>query len=221
MSRARPGEFRPVWSHPGTAQEPRRRPTEGPTEGQDSLTRPQEASRGAQTRLGAISKRFHSDLGAPRTSKNLKKCCTVSEFRVFRDFAREPSTEAQNAPKGPPREAQMSPRCAPGRPRSGPRAPQDGSKRRPERAKRRPRPPRSAPGEDPRGPKPPRCLQGALREPILASSWAPRGFIFEPSRRPCRASRTVYHTHESTVRNHWSKGLSRPLRSRCAEAIVH
>ena len=52
------GEVRPVWSHPGTAEEPRRRPTEGPTEAQDSPTRPQEASRGAQTRLGAISKRF-------------------------------------------------------------------------------------------------------------------------------------------------------------------
>ena len=162
------GALRPVWSHPGTAQEPRRRPTQGPTEGQDSLTRPQEASRGAQTRLGAISKRFHSDLGAPRTSKNLKKCCTVSEFRGFRDFAREPSTEAQKAPKGAPREAQMSPRRAPGGPRSGKTAPRAARS-----AKRRPRPPRSAPGEHPRGPKPPRRLQGAIREPILASSWPP------------------------------------------------
>ena len=162
MSRASSGAPRPVWSHPGTAQEPRSRPMEGPREAQDSPTRPQEASRGAQTRLGAISKRFHSDLGAPRTSKNLKKCCTVSEFRGSRDFAREPSTEAQKAPKGAPREAQMSPRRAPRQ------SPQDGSKRRPERAKRRPRPPRSAPGEDQRGPKLPRRLQGALREPILA-----------------------------------------------------
>ena len=64
-------------------------------------------------------------------------------------------------------------------------------------------------------------LQGALREPILASSWGPRGLIFELSRRPFRRSRAVHHTNENTVRNHWSKGLSRPLRARCAEAIVH
>ena len=45
--------------------------------------------------------------------------------------------------------------------------------------------------------------------------------IVEPSRRPCRASRAVRSTDESTGRNHWSKCLSRPLRARCAEAIVH
>ena len=203
MVSASSGELRPVWSHPGTAQEPRRRPTEGPREAQDSPTRPQEASRGAQTRLGAISKRFLSDCWAPGTSKNFKKCCTVSVFRGSRDLARERSPEAQQAPKGPPREAQMSPRRARGGPRSGPRAP-----------KTAPRAAQSAPRGAQEHP-------GALREPILASSWAPRGLIFEPSRRPCRASRTVYHTHESTVRNHWSKGLSRPLRARCTEAIVH
>ena len=113
------------------------------------------------------------------------------------------------------------PQARPGRPQERPKSPQDGSKRRPERAKRRPRPPRTAPGEHPRGPKPPRRLQGALWELILASSWGSRGLIFEPSRRPFRASRAVRSTDESTGRNHWSKGLSRPLRARCAEAIVH
>ena len=120
---ARGGRARPVWSHPGTAQEPRRRPTEGPREASDSPTRPPEAPRDAQTSLGATSRRFWSDSGGPGTSKNSKKCCTVVDFRGFRDFAREPSTEAQKAPKGAPREAQMSPRRAPGGPRSGPRAP--------------------------------------------------------------------------------------------------
>ena len=115
--------MRPVWSHPGTAQEPRRRPTEGPREASDSPTRPPEAPRDAQTSLGATSRRFWSDSGGPGTSKNSKKCCTVVDFRGFRNIAREPSTEAQKAPKGAPREAQMSPRRAPGGPRSGPRAP--------------------------------------------------------------------------------------------------
>ena len=172
MRPAGSGALRPVWSHPGTAQEPRRRPTEGPREAQDSPTRPPEAPRGAQTRLGAISKRFHSDLGAPRTSKNLKKCCTVSEFRGFRDFAREPSTEAQKAPNGAPREAQMSPRRAPGGPRSGPRAP-----------KTAPRAARSAPrgAQDHPGP-PQESTQGAqaAQTPPGSPSGAHFGLILEP-----------------------------------------
>ena len=89
----------------------------------------------------------------------------------------------------------MSPRRAPGGPRSGPRTP----KSRPERAKRRPRPPRSTPGEDPRGPKPPRRLQGGLREPILVSSWGPRGsfssllgVLFEARARSARQTKTLF-----------------------------
>ena len=45
--------------------------------------------------------------------------------------------------------------------------------------------------------------------------------IVEPSRRPCRGSRAARYTDENTVRNHWSKGLSRQLRDRCALASVH
>ena len=115
--------MRPAWSHPGTAQEPRRRPQDRPREASDSPTRPPEAPRDAQTSLGATSRRFWSDSGGPGTSKNSKKCCTVVDFHGFRNIAREPSTEAQKAPKGAPREAHMSPRRAPGGPRSGPRAP--------------------------------------------------------------------------------------------------
>ena len=164
MSRARGGAFRPVWRHPGTAQEPRRRPTEGPREPQDSPKRPQEASRGAQTRQGAISKRFWSDFGGAETSKNLK----ISEFRGFRDFAREPSTEAQKDPKGTPWEAQMIPRRAPGGPRSGPRAP-----------KTAPRGARSAPrgAQDPQeGPKGPQATQTPPGSPSGAHS----GLILGP-----------------------------------------
>ena len=104
----------------------------------------------------------------------------------------------------------MSPRRAPRAPNTAQRA-----------ARSAPRGAHDPPGEDPRGPKPSRRLQGALREVILASSWGPRGLIFEFSRRFFGASRAVRSTDESIGRNHWSKGLSRPLRARCAEAIVH
>ena len=187
MSRAGGGRTRPGLSHPGTAQEPRRRPMEGPREAQDSPTRPPEVFRGAQTRQGTVSQRLLGDSGAPGTSKNLTKCCTVDDFRGFRYLAREPSTEGQNAPKGAPREAQMSPRRAPGGPRSGPRAP-----------KTAPRASRSAPrGAQDHPGAPQERTQGApsrpdaSREPILASSWGPRGLILEPSRRPFRASRAA------------------------------
>ena len=111
MSPARPGEVRPVWRHPGTAQEPRRRPTQGPTEAQDSPTRRPEASTGAQTRLGTIWKRFRAILVPPEPRKTSKSAVLSANFVVFAISL------------GSLREAQMSPRRAPGGPRSGPRAP--------------------------------------------------------------------------------------------------
>ena len=185
---------------------------------------PHEASRGAQRHPDAPGSDFEAILGRFWGPQDLEKpqkvlyCQRISWFSRFRKgaFNRGPRSSKRSPPGGP-----NEPQARPGRPQERPKSPQDGSKSRPERAKRRPRPPRSAPGEHPRGPKPPRRLQGALREPILASSWGPRGLIFELSRRPFRASRAVRSTDESTGRNHWSKGLSRPLRARCAEAIVH
>ena len=115
--------MRPVWSHPGTAQEPRRRPQDRPREAQDSPTRPQrlsEAPRHARDRFPSDSGPILEPPGPRKTSKSV---VLSTNFEGFRDFAREPSTEAQEAPKGAPREAQMSPRRAPGGPRSGPRAP--------------------------------------------------------------------------------------------------
>ena len=156
------GDPRRAWSHPGTAQEPRRRPTEGPTEAQDSPKRPQEAS-----------------TGAPRTSKNFKKCCTVSDFHGFRDFARGPPTEAQKAPKGASREEEP-----PRRLQEAPKTTQD----RPRRA--------------PKGSKPPRCLQGALRQLILASSWSPRGLIAS-----FLAPFSSLARGPLDRRKHWSKSL--------------
>ena len=162
------GGFRPAWSHPGTAQEPRRRPQDRAREAQDSPTRLPEVFRGAQTRQGRISKRFWSESGPPGTSKNLTKCCTVDDFRGFRYLAREPSTEGQNAPKGAPREAQMSPRRAPGGPRSGPRAP----KTVPKGARSAPRGAQDHPG----APQEPQAAQ----TPPGSPSGAHFGFILGP-----------------------------------------
>ena len=109
----------------------------------------------------------------------------------------------------------MSPRRAPGGPRSGPRAP-----------KTAPRAARSAPrgAQDHPGPPQESTQRAAQTNPSGAHFGlilGPLGIIFEPSRRPFRTSRAVRSTDESTGRNHWSKGLSRPLRARCTEAIVH
>ena len=128
---------------PGATQTAQDRPREP----QDSPTRPPEVFRGAQTRQGTISKRVLSDSGAPGTSKNLKKCCTVVDFQGFRDFAREPSTEAQKARKGAPREAQMSPRRAQERTRrlqEAPGARQEAPKTTQERPRRGPKGPQAA-----------------------------------------------------------------------------
>ncbi len=208
---------------PGATQGRPRSHADGPRRGPERLKtaprgpkKPPEAPRHAWERFRS---EFRAILGPPGTSKNRKKCYNVDDFHGFRDFAREPSTEAQKAPTAAPRDAQLSPRRAPGGPRRAPGGQEPLS--RPERAKRRPRPPRTAPGEHPKGPKPPRRLQGAFREPILAASWGPQGLLVEPSRRSFRGSRAVRSTDENTVRNHWSKCLSRPLRARCAEAMVH
>ena len=183
-----------------------------------SCDQPPEAPRSLQRRPDPPGSDFEAILGRFWGPQDLEKhqqvlyCQRISWFSRFRKgvFNRGPKRSKRSSPGGP-----NEPQARPGRPQERPKSPQDGSKRRSERAKRRPRPPRT------RGPKPCRRLQGALREVILASSWGPRGFIFELSRRPFRASRAVRSTDESTGRNHWSKGLSRPLRARCAEAIVH
>ena len=195
-----------------------------PRQAQRSSRQPHEAPRSLQRRPDTPGSDFEANLERSWGLRNLEKpqkvlyCQRISWFSRFRKgaFNRGPKSSKRSPPGGP-----NEPQARPGRPQERPKSPQDGSKSRPERAKRRPRPPRSAPGEDPRSPKPPRRLQGALREPILASSWGPRGLIFVISRRPFRASRAVRSTDESTGRNHWSKGLSRPLRARCTEAIVH
>ena len=209
MLRAGPGEARPVWSHPGTAQEPRRRPQDRPREAQDSPTRPPEVVRGAQTHQGTISKRVLSDSGAPGTSKNLTKCCTVYVFRGFRYLAREPSTEAQKAPKGAPREAQMSPRRAPGGLRSGPRAANRGAHDHP-----------GAPQERTQGAP---SRPDASREPFGSPFWphlgAPGasfsslpGVLFEPRARSARQTKALFEiTGQKVFRDRCGPDVQRPL----------
>ena len=161
--------------------------------------------------------RIRSDSRAMVGPRNLKKpqkvlyCQRISWLRFHNGaFNRGPPSSKNGS-----REAHMRPKRARGGPRSGPRTARRATRGAPRGAQHHPG------AQDPRGPKPPRRLQGALREPILTSSWGPRGLIFELPRRPFRASRAVRSTDESTGRNHWSKGLSRPLRARCTEAIVH
>ena len=70
-----------------------------------------------------------------------------------------------------------------------------------------------------RGPKPPKRLQGALREPILASSWGPRasfssllGALFEPRARPARQTKTLFEiTGQKVFRDRCGPDVQRPL----------
>ena len=162
-----------------------------------------------------IFERFWS----PPGTSNLKQvlyCRRMSWFSPFRKgaFKRGPKS-SKRSPQGGPNE----PQARPGRPQEGPKSPQDGSKSLPERAKRRPRPPRSTPGEDPRGPKPPRRLQEALREPMLVSSWGPRGsfssllgVLFEPRARPARQTKALFEiTCQKVFRDRCGPDLQRPL----------
>jgi hypothetical protein len=149
--------------------------------------------------------------------------------------------EAQEAPRTVQErsgEAQGRPKRAPRATQSGPR----GSWERPRTTQGRPWRGREGPGSGPG------AAQGTRRRPerlpgcenlrflsltdVFEGVDAPKthhlqGFshrasiIVEPSRRPCRGSRAARYTDENTVRNHWSKGLSRQLRDRCALASVH
>ena len=156
---------------PGATQTSQDRPREA----QDSPTRPPEVVRGAQTRQATISKRVLSDSGAPWDLEKPHKvlyCRRFSWFPLSRKGAvhRRPK-RSKRSPQGGPDE----PQARPGRPQERPKSPPDGSKRHPERAKRRPRPPRSAPGEGQKEPKPPKRLQGGLQESMLVLSGGARG----------------------------------------------
>ena len=167
----------------GATQGRPRSHADGPRRGPQRL---KTTPRGLQRRPEAPRrawKRFRGDfraiLGPPGPRKTSKSAVLSANSVVLAISLGSVQQRPKRLQKEPPWEAR------PGRPQERPKSRQHGSKNRPERAKRRPRPPRTAPGE------PPRRLQGGLREHILASSWGPRGLIFEPSRRPFRASRAV------------------------------
>ena len=132
----------------------------------------------------------------------MKSVVLSTNFAVFAISQGSLQQRRKNSNRTPPGRPD-EPQARPGWPQE---CAQDGSKSRLERAKRRPRPPRSAPVEGQRGPKPPRRLQGALRELISASSWSPGGFIFEPSRQKKSQTRAQrgergQKSHENAVRN--------------------
>ena len=173
----------PDWS--GATQGRPRSHADGSRTGPERPKTAPEVFRGAQTRQGRISKRFGSEPGSPGTSKNLTKCCTVDDFRGFRHLARKPSTEVQNAPKGAPREAQMSPRRAQDRPRRGPK---DAS-----------REPFGSPFWPHLG------APGASFSSLL-------GVLFEPRARSARQTKTLFEiTGQKVFRDRCGPDVQRPL----------
>ncbi len=189
-----------------------------PGQAQRGSRQPHEASGSAERCPDELGSDFEAILERFWGARDLEKqqkvlyCQRISWFSRFRKgvFNRSPKSSKRSSPGGP-----NEPQARPGRPKS----PQDGSKSRPERAKRRPRPPRSAPGEDQRGPKPPRRLQGALREPMLASSWAPwasfsslLGVLFEARARSDRQTKTLFEiTGQKVFRDRCGPDVQRPL----------
>ena len=109
---------------------------------------PHEASAGLQRHpdapgsdFEAISERFRY----PQDLEKPQKCCTVSEFRGSRDFARGPSTEAQKAPNGAPPGGPNVSQARTGRPQEQPKSrPRD--PKRPPRGPRRPQSLENSPG---------------------------------------------------------------------------
>ena len=210
----------PEW--PGATQGRPRSHADGPGQAQRASRQPHEASRGLPRRPDAPGSAFEAILDRFWSPRDLEKpqkvlyCRRISRFSRFRKgaFNRGPRSSKRSPPGGP-----NEPQARPGRPQERPKSPQDGSKSRPERAKRRPRPPRSTPGEDPRGPKPPRRLQEALREPILVSSWGPRGsfssllgVLFEPRARPARQTKALFEiTGQKVFRDRCGPDVQRPL----------
>ena len=163
MVRASSGEVRLACSHPGTAQEPRRRPTQGPREAQDRPTQRHPDTPGSD--FQAILKRFWYPQDLEKLQKVLY-CQRFSRFPRSRKgaFNRGPQS-SKRSPPGGPNEPQVRPGC----PRSGPRAP-----------KTAPRGARSAPrrAQDHPGPLQERT-QGApsrpdaSREPVVSSPFWP------------------------------------------------
>ena len=183
---------------------------------------PHEAPRSLQRRPDAPGSDFEAILERFWSPRDLEKhqkvlyCRRISRFSRFRKgaFNRGPRSSKRSPPGGP-----NEPQARPGRPQERPKSPQDGSKSRPERAKRRPRPPRSAPGEHPRGPSRP----DASREPFGSPFWphlgAPGasfssllGVLFEPRARSARQTKALVEiTGQKVFRDRCGPDVQRPL----------
>ena len=140
---------------------------------------------------------------------------TFGSFGGQGEFGLVTSWAAPGASRGGPNE----PQARPGRPQERPKSPQDGSKSRPERAKRRPRPPRTAPGEHPRGPSRPDAsweLFGSPFGPHLGAPGAPfssfLGVLFEPRARSARQTTALVEINGQKVfRDRCGPDVQRPL----------
>ena len=161
---------------------------------------PKRAPRGAKKRQEAprrAGEQFWSHFVTPGTPRNCKPCKHQgkSRFSPFpRALKKKPKLQneppgGQNEPQERPGRSQERPKERPKRRPEQPGAPQEGTKRAPREALGAQSPPRG------------------LQEPIVASFWGARGFMFKQFRRPFRSSRALRQTIESTLRNHWSKGL--------------
>ena len=193
-----------------------------PRQAQRGSRQPHEAPRSLQRRPDTPGSDFEANLERSWGLRNLEKpqkvlnCQRISWFSRFRKgaFNRGPKSSKRSPPGGP-----NEPQARPGRPQERPKSPQDGSKSRPERAKRRPRPPRTAPGEHPRGPSRP----DASREPFGSPFWphlgAPGasfssflGVLFEPRARSARQTKALVEiTGQKVFRDRCGPDVQRPL----------
>ena len=161
---------------------------------------------------------FRAILGAPgprKTSTSAVLSAISVVFAISQGSLQQRPKKLQRSPPGGPNE----PQARPGKPQERPKSPQDGSKSRPERAKRRPRPPRTAPGEHPRGPSRP----DASREPFGSPFWphlgAPGasfssflGVLFEPRARSARQTKALVEiTGQKVFRDRCGPDVQRPL----------
>ena len=190
----------------GATQGRPRSHADGPLKGPQSLkTAPRGLQRSSEAPRHA-RERFLSDcwaiLGPPGPRKTSQSAVLSTIFLVSAISQGSRPQRPKKAPKGAPREAPGAAQEPPRRLQAPPGARQEAPKT-----------------EDPRGPKPPRRLQEALREPILASSWGPRGsfssllgVLFEPRARPARQTKALFEiTGQKDFRDRCGPDVQRPL----------
>ena len=167
-------------------------------------------------RVPVRSDRTQDGPGATQTAHGGAQRGSRQPHEAPRSLQRRPDAKIpKRSPPGGPNE----PQARPGRPQERPKSPQDRSKSRPERAKRRPRPPRTAPGEHPRGPSRP----DASREPFGSPFWphlglpgasfsSPPGVLVEPRARSTTHTKALFEiTGQKVFRDRCGPDVQRPL----------